>query len=230
MIRPRITQIAELTRGQQLPLEPIKNEHLLVIADALAGAWNDLMVAHATTLRSGPEAEINELMRCKLTEYLDTDPLWETLVRNVVRGAETVSFDGSHLEKRPDLSIYLTGRSTSFQLVVECKLIDAPNGKSVHLYSKDGIARFIKGEYSWAVREAFMVGYVRDGSDINGTLSPYLKRHMRTRPDPYQTSNLPSSVVGRTNLSISTHGRGFSYVHQQPPSAPDSIALWHLWL
>jgi hypothetical protein len=108
---PREDQVAELTRGQSLPLAPLQEEHLRCIAAALNRAWNDLMTERRATLLSGPEAELNSLMEIRLNALIETDDLWALLARNVARGKETISFDGSHLEKRPDLSIYLTDRS-----------------------------------------------------------------------------------------------------------------------
>lgn len=41
-VRPRVDQVAELTHGLRLPLEPIANDHLEVLAERLRQAFNDV--------------------------------------------------------------------------------------------------------------------------------------------------------------------------------------------
>ena len=181
-------------------------------------------------LGEADEIEVNTLVETRLNALLDEDVRWSQLVSVVARGKETMSYDGRHLEKQPDLSIYLTNRSPSFPLVVECKLIDAPSRKRIDLYCKDGLMRFVRGEYAWAVREAFMLAYVRDGSTISSCLAPFLAHSKARQPDAYLTQSLPNPIVGsRMQLARSSHGRGFRYV--DPGSVPPGeIEIWHLWV
>ena len=60
-------------------------------------------------------------MATRLNRLLDEHPLWEQMVRSVTRGSETLSFDGVHLEKRPDLSIHLTAGSVKNLGQVACR-------------------------------------------------------------------------------------------------------------
>jgi hypothetical protein len=226
---PREDQVAELTRGQSLPLAPLHEEHLTCIAAALNRAWNDLVAERHTTVLSGTEAELNSLMEIRLNALLETDDLWALVARNVARGKETISFDGSHLEKRPDLSIYLTDRSASFPLIVECKLIDAQRRKTVDLYCEEGLLRFVRGHYGWATREAFMLAYVRDNSTIFACLRPFLHESRRKQPDVYLTNALPESISGSDmHVARSSHNREFRYVGRS--HGPGAIAIWHLWI
>ena len=214
-VHPREDQIAELTRGQSLPLAPLHEIHLIIIAEVLTRAWNDLLVDRRSILLSGGETEVNTLIVTRLNALLDEDSLWSLLVRSVTRGTETVSYNGVHLEKQPDLSIHLTDRSPSFPLVVECKLIDAPSGKRIRLYCDKGLARFVRGEYAWATREAFMLAYVRDGSTIWSCLEPFLARARTMQPDIYLTDALPESIdESEMHLARSSHNRKFRYVGQ----------------
>jgi hypothetical protein len=159
----------------------------------------------------------------------DEDPLWRQLVLSVVRGKESLSFDGSHLEKRPDLSIYLSNSTRGFPLVAEAKIIDKGNGKSEALYCDKGLLRFVKGEYAWANREALMLAYVRDGSSIGETLTPFLTNAMADTPPGYLIESLPvaSGSYGAV-LAHSRHGRSFAYAGAAEPPGP--ISVWHLWL
>ncbi len=231
-ISPRPDQIDFLTRGLALPFPAIRDEHLSVIADVLVAAWNDLLQSHPATLLSGTEAEINSLMEARLGQLLDEHALWEQMVRCVTRGKETLSFDGSHLEKRPDLSIHLTDRNQAFPLIVECKLIDAKNRKGADLYCDNGLKRFLTGEYGWATQEAFMMAYVRDGTSIASALSPFLVKGRVSNPEPYLIEDMPVALtLNGSDLARSRHGRGFRYPTRQPPlDVPGTITLWHLWV
>jgi hypothetical protein len=222
---PRLDQISELTRGIELPLAPLHPEHLRVIIDVLSEAWQDLVRRHLRVLLEEDEAVINALMETRLLAFLDEKPLWAQMVRAVARGRETISFDGSHLEKRPDLSLYLTRRA-SFPLVVECKIIDAKTDKNGRLYCENGISRFLKGEYAWAGREALMIAYVRDKSTIASVLASLL-----TKPAYAVETELVAVGVAPPDIATSSHGRSFRYPFREPPrDQPGPIALWHLWL
>jgi hypothetical protein len=97
-VHPREDQVAELTRGQSLPLAPLRETHLIFIAEILRRAWNDLLVDRHSILLSGGESEVNALVETRLNALLEEDKLWSLLVRDVARGKETISYDGSHLE------------------------------------------------------------------------------------------------------------------------------------
>lgn len=229
-IRPRPDQLAELTRGQELPLDPIADVHLGIILENVFKVWHKLLGERPEALMGGNEAEINALMESSLNN-LWSDPLWSQLVTSVSRGKESLSYDGAHLEKRPDLSIYLTGKHPSFPVVVECKIIDKASGKGVDLYCKNGISRFVKGEYAWANREGIMIAYIRDDASIKNHLLPLLATGRRLLPDPWETTQLPmaKTAVHRHVLS-SHHHRSFSYSKRTSSGAPGTIALWHVWL
>ncbi len=215
-----------------LPFVALREEHLLVVAEVLVLAWSDLLSSESATLRTGSEAEINALMATRLSQLIDEHPLWEQMVRSVTRGTETLSFDGVHLEKRPDLSIHLTARNPAFPLIVECKLIDAPSRKTVELYCDRGLRRFLSGDYAWATREAFMLAYVRDGSSVASALSPLLATSRTRHPQPYTVEDMPTPVaLSSLDLARSRHGRIFRYpTRSSARDVPGPIALWHLWL
>jgi hypothetical protein len=232
-IHPREEQIAELTRGHAIPFPPLLDVHLTYIAQVLARAWEDLLRRNRSTLLSGGETEVTALMESRLNALLDEDKIWSQLARNVTRGTETISYDGSHLEKRPDLSVHLTNRSPSFPLIVECKLIDAPSMKTAELYCAHGLARFVNGEYAWTSREAFMLAYVRDGATILSCLSPFLaKSCARGRPGSYLTRSLPKLThkASGAELARSHHNRKFRYIGRANQGKPGAIVIWHLWL
>ncbi|MCY3755381.1 MAG: hypothetical protein OXG99_15000 [Alphaproteobacteria bacterium] len=154
----RPDQVSELTRGLRLPLAAIAGDHLEILADGLRQAFGDLRTRRSDAIATGTEPEVTALMEARLNRLILEDPLWGQLVLYVGRGVESISFDGSHLEKRPDLSIVLSAADQRFPLVAEAKILDAAASKTVALYCKNGIRRFVEGEYAWGNREAFMIG------------------------------------------------------------------------
>ncbi|MSP00880.1 MAG: hypothetical protein EXR07_07510 [Acetobacteraceae bacterium] len=235
-------QVEALTKGVRLPLPAIEPEHLDVILETLQAAFHDVAADHKVTLRSGDEAEINALMDARLNALLiQSDPedgryeaslamLWRQIANAVARGKEMVSFDGTHIEKRPDLNIFLSFRHPSFPLVVECKLIDRHGGKSPRLYCDNGVVRFLRGEYGWATREAVMLGYIRDGSRLATALGPLLTptggANRYAVRQALQVARPPPP-----DIAHSVHERWFRYVGRLSPNDdPGVISIWHLWM
>lgn len=225
---PRPDQIAELTRGLDLPLAAIDDVYLHLIADGVVQAFNDIRATAPSILATGDEAEITALLAARLNRMIEEDRVWRQLVTCVVRGAESLNFDGAHLEKRPDLSILLSARALRFPLIAEAKIIDATKGE--HLYCSQGLRRFLKGEYGWGGREAFMIAYVRDGTTIKSRLEPYLAQPARATS--FAVKDIPTSLsLGTCDAVLTRHGRSFLYTHTPPPANdPGTIALWHLWV
>nr|VFK08951.1 MAG: hypothetical protein BECKLPF1236A_GA0070988_100228 [Candidatus Kentron sp. LPFa]VFK27443.1 MAG: hypothetical protein BECKLPF1236C_GA0070990_100472 [Candidatus Kentron sp. LPFa] len=234
---PRPEQVAELTRGVTLPFPAINDEHLLVIVETLAKVWAELSTRHANLVERC-EPYINTLMATRLKKQCDegTDAMWNTLISSVARGEESISYDGSHLEKRPDLSLLLTkARQPGFPLIIECKIIDAKT-HPVRLYCDKGLARFIEGEYAWHDRQAIMLAYVRDASTIATSLTPHLDKHRNEETDRFACERLPEAIetgaIETTDMDLarSKHGRNFHYIESRNPNAPGPIVVWHLWV
>ncbi|MGY3698949.1 hypothetical protein ACVIGA_009091 [Bradyrhizobium sp. USDA 3240] len=226
-LSPRPDQIAELTRGLDLPLAAIDDIYLRIIAEGVIQAFKDIRASVPTSVASGDEAEVTALLVARLNRMIEEDRVWRQLVTCVVRGAESLSYNGAHLEKRPDLSILLSGRALRFPLIAEAKIIDAVRGES--LYCSHGLKRFLDGEYAWGGREAFMIAYVRDGTTIASRLEPYLAKAAKSAS--YAVQGALTALAYGCDTARSTHGRSFLYSHTAPPAnEPGVIALWHLWV
>lgn len=161
---PRPDHVAALTGNLPLPLPAIEDIHMQVIVDWIARAWSHLVSDHAGHLRYDDEEGITVLLETQLLNLLDDDQPWSQLIERVDR-AKCINHDGRRLEKGPDMSIHLTTRRRQFPLHVECMIID--RGKGVSLYCKDGVSRFVRGDYAWAAQEAMMIAYVRNASTID---------------------------------------------------------------
>lgn len=231
-LHPRPDHIAELTRGiARLPLPPLDEEHIRIIVETIVDVWKYLQAKYAAALAGKSETEINDLMSSALKTRIDEDPLFRLMATGVARDASELSYDGKHLDKKPDLSIQLAQGSVKFPLTVECKLIDAPNKKTTQMYCDNGVRRHVAGEYAWARREGLMLGYVRDGSSIAGKLTPVLKKAQGKQPDLYATLVLPESQALKADVARSRHERDFAYVVAPANGAtPGPIDLWHIWL
>jgi hypothetical protein len=228
VLSPRPDQIAELTRGLDLPLAALDEVYLQIIAEGVGQAFQDIRTSAPTSVSTGDEAEVTTLLVARLNRMIEEDTVWRQLVTCVVRGAESLSYDGAHLEKRPDLSILLSGRALRFPLIAEAKMIDAKRGEN--LYCSQGLRRFLNGEYGWGSREAFMIAYVRDGTTIASRLQPYLAQSAQASTYAVETALTALSAAG-CDAARSTHGRAFLYSHSAPPANdPGTIALWHVWV
>ncbi|MVZ98136.1 hypothetical protein EUU23_10570 [Sphingorhabdus sp. IMCC26285] len=228
---PRPDHIAELTRGTRLPLDPVREEHLSVIFETISCAWHELRGNGTSTMQYNDEAEVNALLDPRLNHYCQSQPLWKDLVHSVHRGRESISYDGSKLELRPDLSFILLHGNRNFPIAVECKIIDHPNSKTVGLYCTNGIARFVCGDYAWANREAIMLAYVRDDSSLSSRLIPHLAKNGKLKSDPLQTASHPQSRIDlHPTVQQTVHERSFSYLASVDGNDPGPISLFHLWL
>jgi hypothetical protein len=226
---PRPDQIAELTRGLDLPLASIDDVYLHIIADGVAQAFKDIRASYPDTVTAGNEAAVTALLQARLNRMIEEDKVWRQLVASVGRGTESLSFDGSHLEKRPDISIHLSARALRFPLIAEAKIVDATRGES--LYCSQGLRRFLNGDYGWGGREAFMIAYVRDKTTIASRLVPFLTQPAQTTN--YAVQDAPTGLTSgiTCDAARSKHGRFFLYAHTAPPANdPGAIALWHLWV
>jgi hypothetical protein len=224
-------QIAELTRGIELPLPPIADQILSIIVETIAETWAQLLSEGQTILNTGSEIQVNSLLQSRLNCLGNTKPMWSQLVSAVVRGGEATNFSGEYPEKRPDLSIYLTGNHASFPLIAECKILDINSNKGIGFYGKKGIKRFINGDYAWTNCEGIMIAYVRDGAIVPTTLTPHLSANAQKVPDPFQTMSMPQLRPDiYPTVHHSSHQRDFGYLSVVIGSVPGPINLLHLWL
>jgi hypothetical protein len=219
-----------LTEGRTLPEKRMHARHLRAIAELIVKAWEEVL--REIDMTRGEE-HITSCLALRLKNMLG--PAGPRLpARNLIAGladdAKAVDATGAELNKRPDLHFVLTDRS--FELRGECKLLHRSNGKTISLYCKEGISRFVKGQYAWERQEAFMLAYVLDGSFIHDTLTPHLTKKQREPDDTYSTLHLPAPVPGWNgpqSPAESEHARAFPYP-THPTASPGPIRIWHVWL
>lgn len=217
-------QIDALTTGLDLPLPALEQFQVQIVIDKLELAWKAVKKKHAAYAFKSDEASLNAFMETELKLQLESDRLFQLLASAVARGSETPNFDGTKIEKRPDINIYRTGKAR-IAIVIECKIIDGAS-RTVKMYCENGIERYVIGDYGWAYSQGFMLAYVRDGSTLKGHLHPTLKKQPKCA-----TTSLPNPQAGSPHLANSTHTRSFTYPTKGAPNnVPGPIELKHVWL
>ena len=213
------------------------------IEEALRIAWERLPreASHeGKSLWLLSEVEITELLQRLLNALLDETPspvrkFSSGRFETVVRGGELRDYAGMSLEKRPDLVFRYCGRKHPgihrrqyHGLFVECKIIDETHPE--RLYGQDGIVRFVRGEYAWAMPSAMMIAYVRNGATVPRCLAPHLAK--AKYQDEYRVKTLPKvrphgKDAGTPPVYISLHERPEVKV---AGVGSGDIAIAHLWL
>jgi hypothetical protein len=223
----------------RLPHPPISLSVFLVIENGIRAAWEmmrnsprpgfDLMTAVENSVTQELYKRLyDEVFNQNVVEGFDRE-----LLTTVTRDSKIENYDGTNIEKMPDLLFGFADRPNVFRLTqdwlfVECKPVDSVHSAGVH-YCGKGIIRFVRGEYAWAMNSALMIGYARTGYTILPKLADALKASsiVQTLDYPYQChhskSNSSSEVV-----HISRHARTFTYIETKRPAK--AITIRHLWL
>jgi hypothetical protein len=172
-----------------LPLAPFPKATLRLIETAISEAWRvirETPEGDFDIANSGEDRITLELRNCLTNTVLDNGlvPGFTSNMFYVTREAKYVSFDGTHLDKMPDLHFRVVrdgpvSLPSEDGLFVECKPVDRehPAGRD---YCDRGIIRFVKGDYAWALPQALMVGYVLPGYSLPEKLDDALTQRKTT--------------------------------------------------
>jgi hypothetical protein len=158
----------------------------------------------------------------------------------VARQGQVANYDGTRHSKSPDLCFKLRNDdceprrvlSEFDALFVECKPVDAAHSAGGK-YCDDGLVRFVCGDYAWAMQEAMMLAYVRDGRSIAGHLLPAMaesarKSLLKTIQMPEASrSPFASATSAAEALHVSKHGRGFPWPDGK--GGATEITVYHVW-
>ncbi len=119
----------------------------------------------------------------------------------------------------------------TYGMFVECKIIEhSKDDHSIEHYCKNGLRRFVEGEYACVMPSGMMVAYVRKKKTIARHLTPYLQNRLHD----YEVQSLPTLHPRRSSQTpppvyVSTHGRSKALVGTRGRS-PGVIENTHLWL
>jgi len=210
---------------------------------AMAVAWGRLCVdvpSQGSNLNDFNENEISTLLCNTLNTMRGApDPLCPEFsgeaFQKVTRGESAEDFSGRSIDKRPDLQLRTSippAGSLGWEeptLYVEVKIVDVTSHR-VRSYCRDGIARFVRGDYAWTMSCGMMLGYARDSIAIEPALVNYLAQE-QSQLD-YRVVSLPSVHPGPLPSTVqlayySTHRRDWQHRNGRQPG---EIELTHLWL
>jgi hypothetical protein len=225
----------------QLPHPALDDSVLLVAHEAICRAFSLLRVSppNAFNLSSAKENAITAQLEWILENILrkngDVPGFDERIFQKVRRGAEVTNFDGKHPSKKPDLVFDLARDaplvlSSLDALFVECKPVDISHSIVQH-YGAKGAIRFINGDYSWAMQEAMMVAYVRNGHTLFASLDPALSNEPLNTllGQPTAVTPVPGGHINQfaEGLHVTTHHRNFAWPNGKGKAGP--IRIFHSW-
>ena len=97
----------------------------------------------------------------------------------------------------------------------------------------NGLIRFVRGDYSWAMQEAMMLAYARNARAIERSLLPAMSaaRRMSTLQTQQLPTRLTMEMAGSTPAAeavyLSRHERTFQWLHRKGQATP--IDIFHVW-
>ncbi len=224
----------------ELPHKPLPLAMFLVVEDALRVSWQRLKgkVIPDFDLKTAEEDSVTlQFYKVIYDEVFDkgiVDGFDDDRFTLGTRESKVPNFDGTKPDLMPDLLVAIKGRRdvllrTQDWLFVECKPVDEAHTVGVH-YGAKGIARFIRGDYAWAMTSAMMIGYASPGYKID----PKLIKTLESRSEEFKVKQLPipcdrsPATTDAEPVHTTQHARIFSYIENGQP-AP-LIEIRHLWL
>ncbi|HMJ63772.1 MAG TPA: hypothetical protein VK615_00365 [Candidatus Binatia bacterium] len=156
------------------------------------------------------------------------------------RQGQWANYCGACLTKTPDLFFKLRDDESmrgavlsEFDgLFIEAKPVDSTHAAGGR-YCDDGLTRFVRGDYAWAMQEGIMLAYARDGRTIATHLLPAMTENVRsvslaTAQFPERCSApAAASCDAAEAVHTSRHRRAFEWPDGKG-NATD-ITIYHLW-
>jgi hypothetical protein len=222
-----------------LPHAAIGLPVLLIVEDALRAAWDLLRTDPRpgfnllTADEDAVTLELHEALFDRVFNKGIVDGFDSGLFSSVEREPKIRSYDYRHPDKMPDLLVRLVGRppgvrNTQDGLFIECKPVDSKHTVREH-YCGKGLARFVRGEYAWAMPNAMMVGYAKEGHTVSTRLAPVLQVWPPGGPCGVPRACTYSKGSSTSEVVYSTkQGRSFEYLETE--QAAPGITIRHLWL
>ena len=215
-----------------LPHPQIPQRTVLLLRKVIKRSWQLLgeMPPSGFILQSANEDTITqvlvEIIENRLRKSGELDGFNCALFGKVTREPKVTNVDKKHPDKMPDIFFDLKRDqlpilSDQDGLFVECKPVDREH-PILSCYCKKGLARFVNGDYAWAMQDALMVGYVK-GNYSFGKLASVLDGR---KSDALNTAY--HSAVDKYAIYCSGHNRDFEWPENLGHACP--ISVIHLWL
>lgn len=237
--------------GRQPRIEPPypgwPSEQIATVEEAIAEAMRRVLAEKSfQSIATVHENDITERLEDQLCLLLNEDvvPGFDSSVfEQPTRDSATVNFNGEKISKEPDLTFK---RASHLSCAIdtrqdawfcECKILDGGSSHGVPNYIKDGLMRFVIGDYAWAMPSAQMIGYVRHAVGKGYVPTKQLQgQFAKVDPESGKTYTVLTGLLaekeqeshtdGVLPVHATTHVRDFLLRDQ---SAPGPITLRHLW-
>jgi hypothetical protein len=213
---------------------------MIVVQNIMSIAWRSLMQEVKEgdfSICDSTEDQITGRLHMILGELDaagDNVVLGWSQLQTPVREGNVTNYNGAHPDKQPDFAfrpirhLISCGNTVTTAIFIECKPIDARH-PIPSVYCRDGLVRFVNGDYAWGVDRAMMVGYVRNVCTLPGGLLTALADLALSREMELngKLKTLPNTLFGDT-VCQSSHKRKFQLTGIASPI--DQIVVNHLWL
>jgi hypothetical protein len=226
-----------------LPHPRLGPQVLLLIRRVVLRAF-ELLREQQSNLAAAQEDEITTALRSTIENDLRQSGKVQGFNRRtfeiVTRQGGWANYDSTSLTKAPDLFFKLRDDETGPHsvlpehngLFIEAKPVDATHAAGSR-YCDDGIIRFVRGDYAWAMQEAMMLAYARNDRTIERSLLPAMSE--APRMSTLQTQQLPArttmEMAGSTPAAeavfMSRHERTFQWPDSKSQATP--IDIFHVW-
>ena len=216
---------------------------ILLIRRVLLRAF-ELLREQNFQLATASEDEITAALRSvienNLRESGSVKGFGKRTYESVVRQGQWANYNGAVLTKTPDLCFRIRDDNNEpcriipefNALFIECKPVDKthPAGSK---YCDDGLIRFVRGDYAWAMQEGMMLGYTRNGRTIADHLNTAMREKLRM--DSLATVELPkicsipaaAACTAAEAVHTSRHRRTFPW--RDGKGTATEICVYHLW-
>ncbi len=227
-----------------LPYPALPPQYIRLILDAFRLAWSEFNTAPGPhgidNVHQAGEVQIsgallNILCTVHGTKPTPPIPLFSETFETPGSDGSLKNFDGTKEVTRVDFCFRpkinpFPGRNTAlYGLFVEAKLL---SDGELHGYMRQGLIKFLRGDYAWAMCHGMMVAYVRPTTNqtLPNALVNYFGR--RGNANSFALKNAPqawSSDRRQPRPSVTVHERTW---HYPGPSrlSPGDIEIIHLWL
>ena len=228
-----------------MPYQSFSTSQLLAIEKAIRLVWDESIAIQKLWEKdfdSCKEVEISTIL-IETFAILQTDtsegresPLagFFSHFQIVTPDASLRDYQRKALQKRPDFSFRSTeipkaGINPYFwALFAEAKVISQK--RTIADYVNNGLAKFVRGEYGWAMSQGMMLCYLQDtDQSLPKALNEHLNRHGKRELHLVEKFAEPVPW-SRTHMRVhqTVHGRKWRYLETE--KEPGSIAIFHLWL
>ena len=227
----------------RLPHPPLGFPVILLIRRVLMRAF-ELLREQSFPLATASEDEVTATLRSTIENRLrqtgEVRGFDKRSYEFVVRQGQWENYAGTVLTKEPDLFFKLRDDEGHRRAVlsefdgifIEAKPVDATHYAGSD-YCDDGLIRFVRGDYAWAMREAMMLAYARDGRTIVSHLLPAMFKparllSLKSKQLPKPAKGIASAATSHAEaVHISRHERGFPWRDGKGPAS--DITIYHLW-